>query len=140
MTIPTRLIEKAEFDELQRAEGDTLILHKLTALPFDPPRPDGQAQTKVKHREMNVLLMNVSDPVIYKEKDTKMVFIIMNGYDDASTFTYENFQDCHIEKGAWCYRLAPNYWSERDTQNFDLDDAIYVFNHFDREEQGLDQT
>ena len=138
MTIPTRIIEKAEFTELQKAEGDTLVLHKLAALPFNPPRPDEKA-VKPKIVEMNILLMNVSEPVIYKDAESKMVFIILNGYDDERTMTYEQFQDAHITKGAWCYRLAPSYWNPTSVED-DLDDAIFVFNHFNREEQGFDEV
>ena len=137
MTIPTRRIEEPEFNELQKLEGDTIQLHKLTALSFEPPVPHGQARVVHKRAAMNILLMNVSDPVIYKDPETKMTFIIMNGYDQDNVFTYENFQDCHITKGAWCYRLAPSYWDE---ENDDLDIAFYTFNHFDREEQGLDEV
>lgn len=123
--------------ELSKAEGDVLTLYKLVNIPFQPPLPDGHAHAKAATKNMNVLLMNVSEPVIYKNTDDGMVFIIMNGYDNESSFTWENFQDCHLIKGSWCYRLAPAYW---DSSDDDLDDAIYRFNNFEREGQGIDEV
>lgn len=128
MTVPSRLIDREEFNELMKQEGDVLPLFSLTAIPFDPPRPGGPTADYEAPIAMNVLLVNVNEPCMFKDKEAGLAFVLMNGYDTEGTFTYENFQDCHIVKGAWGYRLAPNYWDEFDT-DFDLDDAIYRFNH-----------
>lgn len=140
MTIPTRIIDKPEFMELSKAEGDTITLYKLVNIPFSPPLPNGWAKpNKDKIAAMNVLLMNVHEPVIYKDKASNTAYIIMNGYDQEATFTYENFQDCHLIKNSWGYRLAPSYWDPTDRTD-DLDDAIYRFRHETREGQGLDEV
>lgn len=128
MTIPTRLIERDEFNELMAQEGNVLPLFSLTAIAFDPPTPDGPKPDYEVPISMNVLLLNVDEPCLFKDKEANMAFVLMNAYDPEHTFTYENFQDCHIIKGAWAYRLAPSYWEEFDT-DFDLDEAIYCFNH-----------
>lgn len=130
MTIPTRIIERDEFNELMAQEGDVLPLFKLTAHQFEPPRPDGPVLHHEEIIGVNVLLLNVSEPCIFKDQSAGMAFVLMNGYDSDGTFTYENFQDCHIVKGAWFYRLAPAYWEEGDW-DYDLSDAIHRFNHGD---------
>lgn len=139
MTIPTRIIEKPEFMELSKAEGDVVTLFKLTNIPFNPPRPDGESPQKFKTVAINVLLMNVSDPVIYKDKGTNTAYVIMNGYDEENTFTYENFQDCHIVKNSWGYRLTPSYWDPLDESD-DLDEAVFRFQHTDHDGQGWDEA
>lgn len=137
MTIPTRIIEQAEFTELMKQEGDVLPLFKLTALPFDPPRPGPPEPNKKEPIGVNVLLLNVSEPCIYKDHGAHMAFVLIPGYDSETWFTYQNFQDCHIVKGAWAYRLAPAYWEESDPQSYDLEDAIYRFDHGPIEEWRL---
>lgn len=126
MTVPTRFVEPDEFHELMRQEGDVLPLFKLTAVPFEAPTPEVPS-VDAEFVSVNVLLVNVSEPCLYRDRDAKMGFVLMNGYDSDTTFTYENFQDCHIVKNAWYYRLAPAYWEEGDPEEFDLDDAIFCF-------------
>lgn len=129
MAIPTRFIEKDEFDDLMAQEGNVLPLFKLTALPFNPPTPDGPAMQHPELNYVNVLLVNVAEPCLFRDKEANIGFILMNGYDTDGTFTYENFEDCHTTKGAWAYRLSPSYWDEGDWEDHDLSDAVYRFNH-----------
>jgi hypothetical protein len=127
LAIPTRFIDDEEFHELMRQEGDVLPLFKLSALPFNPPRP-GDPYPDPEEVSVNVLLVNVAEPCLYRDKDMDMAFILMNAYDQDETFTYDNFQDCHIIKRAWAYRLSPAYWQELDPHDeYDLDDAVYCF-------------
>jgi hypothetical protein len=83
---------------------------KLEAIQFDPPRPDGSRLKPYddKLQSINILLMNVVEPVIYRDGDGT-VFIILNAFDDDTVMTYENFEDTHPIKGAWGYRLCPHY-------------------------------
>lgn len=133
MTIPTRMLEKDEFDELMKQEGNVLPLFKLTAIQFNPPTPDGPSEEFKEPVGVNVLLLNVNEPCLYRDKDANLGFVLMNGYDPDGTFTYQNFQDCHVIKNAWGYRLAPHYWEE-SVWEYDLDDAIYRFNHENEED------
>jgi hypothetical protein len=129
MTVPTRFIEREEFHRLLDQEGKTAAVFKLEAIQFDPPRPDGSHVEPYRDeiRSINVLLMNVVDPVIYRDGDGT-VFFILNAFDDDTVMTYENFEDTHPIKGAWGYRLCPHYvtWSDKD---YDLDECRYAFNH-----------
>lgn len=126
MTVPTRFIEKSEFEELMRQEGNVLPLYKLFALPFWPPVADPPMHPQ-EVIGINVLLLNVREPCLYRDRENNMGFVILNGYD-SEALNYANFQDCHVIKGAWCYRLAPAYWEEGDT-DYDLTEAFYRFNH-----------
>jgi hypothetical protein len=129
MTVPTRFIERDEFYRLLDQEGKTAAVFKLEAIQFDPPRPDGSRLKPYdeKLQSINILLMNVVEPVIYKDGDGT-VFIILNAFDDDRVMTYENFEDTHPIKGAWGYRLCPYYvdWADKD---YDLDECRYAFNH-----------
>lgn len=125
MAVPTRIIEDEEFSRLMREEqGDIIPLWRLAAIDFMPPRPDQKLLVETT-AEMNILMLNVTEPVIYKGEDR--TFIIINGYD-SSLLTWENFQDYHMVKGAWLYRLAPAGWEEEDW-NDPFPVAVYRFNH-----------
>lgn len=126
MAVPTRIIEKPEFEELMRTEGSTVPLFRLDAVGFQPPRPKEQWGGE-PGISINVLMLNVIEPVIYKDGRGD-AYIIMSAYDDGNTFTYANFQDCHYVKGAWYYRLAPAVWQAND-DDFELAEAIYCFDH-----------
>jgi hypothetical protein len=112
-----------------RQEGDVIPLFSLAAIPFVPPRPDEGAVDMSELPLVNVLLVNVSEPCLYRDTEAKMGFVLLPGYSPETTFTYEQFQDVHPLKGAWCYRLAPSYWEEGDSDSYDLDEAIYRFDH-----------
>jgi hypothetical protein len=125
MVMPTRIIETAEFNKLMDMEGNTLPVFRLDAVKFDPPRPDGKVEPPYPVGSVNILLMNVAEPVIYKDGDGT-AFIILNGYDEENVMTYESFRDAHVVKDAWYYRLAPHYYDPFD-KDYSMDECRYVF-------------
>ena len=110
MAIPTRFIEAEEFEELLELEdGDTIPIYKLTAIPFNPPRPieDGEEEAEpVPEQSIRVMLLPVVEPRLYKDPH-KAVFVVFPSFDN---ITYEAAQDMHPVKEAWAYRFTPYHW------------------------------
>ena len=123
MAIPTRFIEAEEWEELLALEeGDVIAIFKLTAIPFQPPLPDGEEpHTPLADNKTAVRVMKlpVVEPRLYRDPH-KNVFII---YPSFNTLTYDDAQDMHPIKGAWCYRFAPSNWDGNDP----LKHATYLF-------------
>lgn len=130
-----RIIDKALFDSLveqEKAQGNTVVLYKLDAIPFTPPRSmDELYKPQKTYTQHNFLLLNVVEPMIYVDKVKGKTYIILNGYNHKN-LTYEELQDVHLVKDAWAYRLAPDAWKEGDRTD-SLDDAHYAFKHEDTE-------
>lgn len=123
MAIPTRFIEAEEFEELLAVEeGDTIPLYKLTAIPFHPPLPDDvepHPEEDDKRTAVRVMMLSVVEPRLYRDAN-KTIFIV---YPSFNTLTYEDAQDMHPIKGAWCYRFTPFGWDGAEP----LADATYLF-------------
>lgn len=124
MVMPTRFIEKEEFKELIAVEeGNTITIHKLTAIQFQPPLPEGDDWPAVddypESLSIRIMLLAVSEPRLYRD-ERGVTFVVLPSFE---TLTYEAAQDCLPVKGAYCYRLAPYEWDNR----LPLKDAIYVF-------------
>ena len=123
MAIPTRFIEKEEFEELLAVEeGDTIPLYKLTAIPFQPPRPDntdGESPLDGGKSAVRVMMLPVIEPRLYRDPN-KVMFVV---YPSFNTLTYSDAQDMHPIKGAWCYRFTPYGWDGAEP----LADATYLF-------------
>ena len=110
MAVPTRWLEAKEFDELMELEeGDTVPIYKLTAIPFNPPRPldEGEEEPKkAEEQSIRVMLLAVVEPRIYKDPH-KVIFVVFPSFD---TLDYDKAQDLHPVKGAWAYRFTPYHW------------------------------
>lgn len=128
MTIPTRIIEKAEYDKLikealdiiakeldadrSELEEDMIADHALFAFNWVDTEEDGLG-TEMKN-PIRIMFLNVLDPVIYKNVKTKQVTIIANMLSDIS---YEELADLHYDHDAdfYClswYGFAP--WDQTD--------------------------
>lgn len=126
MTVPTRIIEEDEYNKLiEQERGDTIIKFYLEDIAFNPPIP-GEEWTPHTPKRVSVLLLNVIEPFLYKSQDTGETFVILNGYGGEEWFGYEAFQDAHLVKGAWGYRLFPQGWDADDWSD-DMDDAYWAF-------------
>lgn len=134
MSIPFRFIDAATFNgllEQEKRQGNTIVTYKLAAIPFTPPRPGEEWAAQKMDVQHNYLLLNVVEPMIYKDPIKGKTFIILNGYNHKN-LTYEELEEVHLVKGAWAYRLAPDGWNGGDWSD-DLADAHYAFNHGDEE-------
>ena len=124
--IPTRFIDKAEFDDLMKLEGGSLPLYKLVAIPFVPPTPEGMEPPEgiidydnYKASTIRVLLLNVTEPRLYKDEQG-LVFIVLPSYD---IVTHEVASTIFPRTDVWCYRFSPYSWDSKD----DMDLAAYLF-------------
>lgn len=126
--IPTRFIEKEEFDELMNQEDDVIPLFLLAAIPFSVPGPGEEWENFSTLPEVHVLLMNAKEPCLYRDPESKMGFVILPSYAPDTYYTHTQFQEIHPVKGAWGYRLAPSGWEEGDW-DWSLNHAIYRFDN-----------
>jgi hypothetical protein len=110
LAVPTRFIEQPEFEELLRLEGGTITTYKLTAIPFDPPRPEHPAGllTEKKLSSVRVLMLPVYEPRLYRDPSGVMSVV----YPSFEYLTYEAASDIHPIKNEWCYRFTPYNWDE----------------------------
>lgn len=108
MALPTRYIETAEFrkaaDSTPGVE-DNIQRLVLGAFSFNPPRPDEPYQQKPSDL-VNVLLLNVAEPVLYRDPSNNIVFVILPWSMD-DEFDYDYMHDIHPNKRAWGYFLVP---------------------------------
>jgi hypothetical protein len=132
MVMPTRFIDKAEFDELMKVEGSTVIpAYRLDGVPFQPPFP-GEKWQGEKYKGINILLLNVVEPVLYKDGRGNAYIILNENFDDQ--WDYEYFAEFHPAKhDAWFYRLCPIYWKAGDI-DYNLRDAKVFYNHGEEED------
>ena len=107
MVVPTRYIETAEFRKAADSTpniGDSIQRLVLGAFSFNPPRPDEE----YKHAPselINVLLLNVAEPVLYRDPSNNMAFVILPWAMD-DKFDYDYMHDIHPNKKAWGYFIA----------------------------------
>lgn len=108
MAIPTRFIEREEFEELLALEeGDSIATYKLTALPFHPPHPEGEdGHEEPEEKSIRVMLLPVIEPRLYRDPH-KVTFVVFPSFE---TIDYAAAQDMHPVKDAWCYRFTPYHW------------------------------
>lgn len=121
MAIPTRFIDKEEFDELMKLEGNVLPLFKLAAIPFAPPTPEhpGGGMDYENYKAVRILMLNVAEPRLYRDEN-KIVFVVLPSFD---VVTYAIASDAHAIHDAWCYRLTPYNWDNDDH----MAQAAYLF-------------
>lgn len=122
--IPTRRIEKAEFEELIKLsgyEGDTLILWELHA--FDYVDDPVHVIDVINYQEVNILRLNVLEPVIYKDDNLGPIVVVPMTEDHVE---YDDFSDWHVKKGCDGYYLAMSFWEINDW-DYDLDDVYWAF-------------
>jgi hypothetical protein len=127
VTLPTKFIDNDEFEELMNQEDGVIPLFLLAAVPFLVGAPEEEWPILPDLPEVNVLLLNVAEPVLYREASTNKGFVILPGFN-IMEYTYKDFEEIHPVKAAWGYRLAPNGWEEGDW-DYGLTSAIYVFDH-----------
>jgi hypothetical protein len=121
MTIPTRFIEREEFNGLMRLEGNVFPLFKLVAIPFNPPTPDhpNGPVDYGNYKAIRVLMLNVIEPRLYRDENG-IVFVVLPNFD---VVTYDIAADAHPIHDAWCYRFSPYNWDDNDH----LGQAVYLF-------------
>lgn len=122
--IPTRFIDKPEYEALLDMENTYVIIHQLDAMDFLPPKPDVPAQETINSDHVHILFLNAVEPCIYWDKQQGAPLIILPKYNDLS---YEVFQEIHPMKGAWAYRLSPHNWDSLDWDHHELQYTDYWF-------------
>lgn len=119
MALPTRFIDTEEF---RRVAGhtpnveDTVPRYVLGAFSFVPPRPDEEYRTK-PNELVNVMLLNVAEPVLYRDPSNNMAFVILPWAMD-DEFDYDYMHGIHPNKKAWGYFLAPAGYRLDDTEEY----------------------
>lgn len=126
MTIPTRFIERDEFEALIRQEtGDILMRYQLEGFPFLPPRPEEQMITiDPKPDHLHLLFLNVSEPVLFRDKTDGELLIILSKY---GTYEYDFYSQIHpLGTLAWYYSMAPHSFM-LDEWDYPLEDSEFHF-------------
>lgn len=124
MTIPTRFIDKAEYDKLINMEPSYIMIHQLDAMDFVPPTNGKPDPDSITSEHVHLLFLNATEPCIYWDKEQGGPFVILPKHDE---LTYEVLQEIHPVKGSWAYRLSPHNWDERNWENHDLQYTDYWF-------------
>lgn len=123
--IPTRFIEKEEYERLLSLESGYTMIHSLDAMDFWPPRPAQELKESVSTEHVHLLFLNSVDPCIYWNRaEQSAPFVILPKYDELS---YETLQEIHPVKGAWAYRITPHLWDATDWENHFLGHSDYWF-------------
>lgn len=124
MTIPTKFMDREEFNQLIREEeGDTLIKWQLEAFNFTPPIPGEEvdfADANTGH--LHILFLNTLEPRLHRDQAGELLIILPS----SGTYEYSDWQEMHQNKDAWFYALAPHNWDAGDW-TYLLDDAEFFF-------------
>lgn len=130
MTVPTRIIEREEFERLAREqaaeEGDVLFVHKVVPINYATDNDGHLTTTNIPG--MLLLFVNTVEPLIYKDVENKRVMILVNAYEE---WTYEMIRDLHPHRDADMYCLAPAEW-QADDWDYPMDFATYFFRDDDK--------
>ena len=123
MTVPHRIIEGDEFKKLVDQEGGLEEVTRFVISPYNYDEKMGEGIWMTKLPGVYVLFLNVVDPVLYKDRESKTAMIIANKHMD---YGYEDVQDLHPKRGADLYVVHPDGWDISDTDH-DLDDADWFY-------------